>query len=127
MPWTDEKMTALMAGSERRKFKRTLFRSHAELLVYNCSPVEVRTVDISGGGVGVVGPLNFPPGTRCEIHLHFRKIPFGMENIAVQAEIVHCVLSGKEQGFLMGLQFVDPAPATLNAIDRYIRSIPNIW
>ncbi|WP_298234990.1 PilZ domain-containing protein [uncultured Azohydromonas sp.] len=127
MPLTDDEMTALRAGADRRKFKRTLYRSHARLLLPDLDAIEVRTVDISSGGVGIVSPLNLLPGTPCEIHLRFRKIPIGMENVAMQAQVAYCVLSGREQGFLSGIQFVEPSREALKAIDRYIRSIPEVW
>lgn len=128
MPLTDDEMTALRAGgADRRQAKRTLFRSHAELLLPNRDPIDVRTVDISNGGVGVVGSLNLQPSLLCEIRLHFRRIPIGMEHVAMQAQIAYCVLSGREQGFLIGLQFVDPSQDALKAIERYIKSIPEIW
>jgi len=127
MPLTDDEMTELRAGADRRRFKRTLFRSHAELRLPDHDAIKVRTVDISCGGVGIVGPLNLPPGMPCEIRLHFRKIPIGTENVVMQARIAHCVLSGKEQGFLLGLQFASPSREALQAIDRYIKSIPDVW
>ena len=128
MPLTDDEMMALRAGgAERRRSKRTLYRSHAKLLLPGHDAIEVRTVDVSSGGVGVVSPLNLLPGLPCEIHLHFRKIPIGMENIAVRSRIAYCVLSGKEQGFLIGVQFVEPPQEALQVIDRYIKSIPDIW
>ena len=127
MPLTDDEMMALRAGSDRRRAKRTLFRSHAKLLLPDRDAIDVRTVDISNGGVGVVCPLNLLPGTPCEVHLHFRKIPIGVENVQFQAQIAYCVLSGREQGFLIGLQFTAPPKDALKAIDRYIKSIPDIW
>jgi c-di-GMP-binding flagellar brake protein YcgR len=120
-------MAALRSGADRRKFRRTPFRSHAELFVPKHEPMKVRTVDLSSGGVGIVGSLNLPPGVVCEIHLHFRRVPYGMDDIVMQTRTAYCVLSGKEQGFLMGLQFIEPSPQAQSAVDRYIKSKPDLW
>jgi c-di-GMP-binding flagellar brake protein YcgR len=123
----DEIILALRSGIDRREFKRVVFHGYSELLLPNHDVMKVRTMDISRGGVGVVSSLNLLPGMPCRVNLHFRKIPFGMENIVVEAQIAHCVLSGKEQGFLIGLQFVDPSPEALDAVDRYIKSKSHAW
>jgi hypothetical protein len=44
----------------------------------------------------------------------------GMDVLKLHARVVHSVLSAKESGFMLGLEFADPPPAAVSLIKQFI-------
>jgi hypothetical protein len=104
--------TWVYLGPERRRGDRKVFRGAAQLLLPSRELIQVRTIDIGPGGIGLVAQSNLPPDIVCEIMFRapLQSERFGM--LLARGRIAYSVLSGKENGFLVGFQFTDiPAPA----------------
>lgn len=107
---------------ERRQRQRVALRGTAYLALTGHQPVEVRTVDISIDGVGVVGSANPPAGLTCLIRLAIPVKPRGSTPIEVEAKVTHSVFSQGGGGFLIGLQFVGLSPTATSAIKQFLQS-----
>lgn len=99
-------MTAPLTTSEpeRRSGIRKLVRLSATLEMEGAAPLAARTVEISQGGVALSSPLNLKPGGRCLIRIALpAKTPQPL--LAVRAAVVYSVLSQRDGGFRVGVQF----------------------
>jgi hypothetical protein len=112
--------TWVYLGPERRRVERKVFRGSAHLLLPSRELVQVRTIDISPGGIGLVAPSNLPADIVCEVRFRAPLQGERLEMLLARGRIAYSILSGKENGFLVGFQFTDiPAPA-LALIKRYV-------
>jgi len=108
-----------MSDLQRRKQQRRSVRGQASLQ-FPGSSIEVRLLDISSHGIGMVAPLPLPIGVRCGLHF---ALPRDAErtSLDVEATAVSCVLSAADGGFRLGMQFVLPLPSIARTeIERYI-------
>ncbi len=105
---------------ENRRHERRALRSQATLLLPGGMTFPVQTVDISVGGVGVLAPANARIGTRVSIRLTLPVRPVGTTTFDAPVTVVHSVLSRREEGFKIGLQFVDLEARSASAIRHYI-------
>ncbi|WP_205833014.1 PilZ domain-containing protein [Azohydromonas caseinilytica] len=108
------------SGAERRRTERKVLRGSAQLLLPSGNLVETRLVDISQGGLGLVAPVNLPVGTVCEVKFRSALFGNGTEALVVRGRIARSILSGKEGGFMIGLEFSNLAPALRDKIKRYV-------
>lgn len=105
---------------QRRKQQRRAIRGMGSFVLPG-SQIEVRLLDISTQGMGVVAPLPMPIGTRCSAR-------FGLPNesgrlpVQLDATVIGCVLSGNDGGFRLGMQFSALPSATRSAIEDYVTS-----
>ncbi len=106
---------------ERRQHERKSLRSSAQLVLPNQAPLEVRTVDLSVGGMGVVAAANLAPRLTCLVRVVVPLKPKGVTVIEAQAQVAHGVLSSSHAGFLVGLQFVGISAATAAAIKQFMQ------
>jgi c-di-GMP-binding flagellar brake protein YcgR len=109
------------SGMERRQFERRPLRSTALLALPGQGPVQVQTVDISAGGMGLVGSVNPVPRTACAIRLALPVSAWDRVNIEAQGRITHSVFSSKDGAFKIGMQFVDLPAVIAVAINRYVK------
>ncbi len=112
--------TWVYLGPERRVEDRKVFRGPAQLLLPTREMQRVRTLDISLGGIGLVAPSNLPRDAVCEIRFRPPVVSDHVEMLAARGRVAYSVLSGKENGFLVGLQFTDIAPGALALIRRFL-------
>jgi c-di-GMP-binding flagellar brake protein YcgR len=110
----------LLSGPERRQNPRRFLSGAAHLFLPNKPPLEVHTLDISSGGVGIVSPVALPFEQRAELRFTLTRETSGLDLLRTPTRVAYCVLSGRQHGFLVGLQFFRlPEPAAA-AIARYM-------
>lgn len=109
-----------LPSQENRRHERRALRSQAVLLLPGGQTFPVQTLDISVGGVGVLAPANARNGTRLAIRLTLPVRPSGTTTFDAAVTVVHSVLSRHEEGFKVGLQFIDLDPRSASAIRHYI-------
>lgn len=101
---------------ESRVHPRHPIRTRGHLLFNGNSPVPVRTLDISVGGLCVVSEITLPVKVQGVIQLSMPmgKGKFELQNINIQ--VMHSIFSSKEDGFRVGLMFIKLAPNLLKII-----------
>lgn len=92
------------APSERRSAFRKLVRLTAVLEVDGAAPLAVRTVEVSASGVALSSALNIRPGGRCLVRIALPAQP-PQPMLAVQGVVTYSVLSQRDGGFRVGVQF----------------------
>ena len=112
--------TWVYLGPERRQEDRKVFRGPAQLLLPTREVQSVRTLDISLGGIGLVAPSNLPRDAVCEVKFRPPLLADRVETLMARGRVAYSILSGKENGFLVGLQFTDIAPGVLALIRRFV-------
>lgn len=105
--------------SERRGSLRKSLRTIATVHVAG-QTVRVRTMDISVGGMAIVAAVNPPPGMTFELEFDLL-IGSRVVTIRAKAQVMHSVLSSAESGFRIGLSFLSIDPASVSAIEQYLR------
>jgi c-di-GMP-binding flagellar brake protein YcgR len=108
-------------GIDRRETERKYFRTTAHLLLTQTDTVPVRTIDISVTGLAIVAAANPRPNTFVMIRVAIPTKGGGSLTYRVQTRVVHSVLSRDHGGFKVGLQFVEPMPELVAAIEAYIK------
>ena len=73
------------------------------------------------GGMGIVTSVNLDVATACTIKVGIPVKPRGYSAIEVQSRITHCVLSSREDGFVIGLQFTRLTRDAASAILAFVR------
>jgi c-di-GMP-binding flagellar brake protein YcgR len=110
----------LGAGPERRQYPRRFLSGAAYLFLPDKPPFEVHTLDISTGGVGIVSPMALPYEQRAELRFTLTRESPGLDLVVAPVRVAYCVLSGRQHGFLVGLQFSKLPEATAAVIARYM-------
>ncbi|WP_374661534.1 PilZ domain-containing protein [Inhella sp.] len=113
----------LNAFAEQRAHERRPLRTQVELLLPDRPAMAMRTTDISVTGIGLVASANPPLGLRVGL-----RIPLPNPGTAlapstvfeVQALVRHSVYSVRENGFRIGMVFVQPTDKLIVAIGNYI-------
>lgn len=108
------------AEPERRIAERKTLRIRATIILGQTQAFEVRTLDMSVGGMGIVAQANPRPGTLMAIRFMLPIKPTGYHPFEAKAKVAHSVYSASEQGFKIGLSFVDIAPEAAAAAQRFI-------
>ena len=108
------------AALDRRTTERKTFRAPALLRLPDRQVIEVRTFDISVGGIAIVTPMNLRQDGVCDIRVRSPILAEGLDVLLARARIAHSVLSGKEKGFLIGLEFVEIHSSMTEIIKRYV-------
>lgn len=108
-------------GIKSRAYKRHPIRTRGHLLFNGRSPILVRTLDISIGGLCVVSEITLPIKIQGSIEL---SMPMGNGRFALQqinVLVIHSIFSNKEDGFRVGLMFINLAPnlqKVIHAMDQ---------
>ncbi len=114
-PWAN-------ASVDRRQTERKRFRALGELRLPNQQVVPMRTFDISVDGIGVVSSLNLRLETLCWIKVRAPILGAGMDVLQLHARVTHSVLSAKEAGFMLGMDFENPPAAAVSLIRQYVKT-----
>jgi hypothetical protein len=106
-------------GPDRRIHERKKLRSTAQLLLLG-RKFDVRTLDVSVSGVGIICSANPAAKTACSIRLSIPTKPSGFVLLELHAMVVHSVFSSANDGFSVGLLFVAPSAEAAAAISSYV-------
>jgi len=112
-------MNVIPAIDKRLEDRRSL-RVSATVTVSPTQSFEVRTMDISSGGMAICAPANPRIGTQFDISFQIPANPSGFSQVQVRVRVAYSVLSRDQDGFKIGLQFVRLSPDAATAIGRYI-------
>ena len=109
-------------SSERRTEYRKPLRTRVNLAFSDRRPADGRAFDVAAGGMGVVLDVNLPIGTMCSVS--FSLLFKDGHSVAgkTNAKVAYCVLSGKEHGFKIGLQFTNISEQLATSVVRYLES-----
>ncbi|EXJ14765.1 hypothetical protein D779_2134 [Imhoffiella purpurea] len=80
----------------------------------------VYIVDISAGGVRVVAPINPRVGTVFVLRIRLPLRPSGSLPVETRVSVAHSILTGEEDGFVLGLTFLELPNVARNAILDYL-------
>ena len=105
---------------QRRATARRSLRGDAQLLLSNTETFDGRTLDISADGLGLVMPVNVPEKLACTVKFSIPSTAAHRLWFEAKAAVVHSVLSGREDGFKIGLQFRRPSSELASAIRAYV-------
>jgi c-di-GMP-binding flagellar brake protein YcgR len=108
--------------AERRVTDRKTLRTRATIILGQTQAFEVRTLDLSTGGMGIVAQANPRPGTLMGIRFMLPLKPGGYHPFEARAKVAHSVYSASEQGFKIGLSFIDLSPEAAAAAQRFVSS-----
>ena len=109
-------------SADRRTEARKPLRVRVRLRLAGHAPTELRSVDLSSGGMGLVADVNLPLGLAGDVGFTLR-FPNGSSlDVQADATIIHSVFSSSHDGFIIGLQFREPSADLQAALRRYLRS-----
>jgi hypothetical protein len=111
---------ALPNPEEQRRHSRRALQTTALLILPGQRPFEIRTTDISLGGLGLVAMANPPLNLVARVQLSLPMPGSKRVPIDVMGRVVHSVLSRRHGGFSIGLALIAPSYETLKAISAYM-------
>lgn len=106
--------------NERRVFQRRPLRATARLYFAGGQTTEVRTFDISEGGLGIVADVSPTIGMSFGIKVRVPAGAAGLTGLDTTVTVVRSVLAGDEGGFKVGLKFVALDRSHLTTIKRFL-------
>ena len=112
---------ASQSASERRTTARKLTRLTAVLELPGVAPLAVRTVEVSVGGVALSCPVNLKPGQTCEVSIALPALP-RQPMATLRGVITYCVLSQRDGGFRVGVQFQALSSAAQERIQAFMNA-----
>lgn len=114
-------MSAQPSSGEQRQHRRRVLQTTARLTLPGRPPFEVRTTNVSLGGLGIVAAANPPANLVMRVQLALPSTGANqLQVVEFNGRVVHSVLSRRYGGFSIGLAFVDPSPSVLRAVSAYI-------
>lgn len=106
--------------SEKRTYERVTLRTQATILLSDKKTIKVRTLDIALGGMAIVADGNPNPGVVFNIQLTLPLRADVPPLFEAKVKVAHSVLSGKEGGFKIGLQFIDLNDAAESMLVQFL-------
>ena len=110
------------SGVNRRQHERKYFRGAAYLLFAGREPIEVRTLDLSAGGLSIVAPANPAINTVVMIRINIPRPTTGADGFEVRVRVAHTMFSQAEDGFKIGLEFVNLTVPLATAILQFLKT-----
>jgi c-di-GMP-binding flagellar brake protein YcgR len=107
---------------ERRQAPRRLLRRPATILLPGEQQLQVRSLDISSGGMGIVAPANPPIGMACGIRFQVPGPNAAPVVVQTRVKVMQSTWSTADDGFKVGLQFQELSPAHQKLIRDYLES-----
>lgn len=114
-------------GSERRGWPRAPIRRTTRIVLRSGAKFEARSFDISSSGLGVLCDQAIPKGELCAVGLTMLFADDSTFDVKVAAHVAYSVFSSDRQAFKIGLSFNQPAPALLQAIERYVGETTQVF
>ncbi len=108
------------SGAERREHTRRPLRTTTTLLLPGNQVFDVRALDISLGGMGIVAPVSPKSGTRFRIRTTLNLPDVGAVPFEANVEVTHSIYGAHEGGFKVGLRFVSVEPHLEQALARFV-------
>lgn len=94
-------------ASDRRQSYRKPCRASGMLMLAGTRPFPIKVIDISAEGLGVVCEQSIPNRTRCAVRITVENYPSEPLVFDAIAETRHPIFSQKEEGWKIGLLFLD--------------------
>lgn len=107
-------------GIERRKNPRRVLRTTATVILNGTQTFQVRTIDISIGGMAIVAPANPKPGVTFTIRMTIPLGSKGTEAFEAKAKVMHSVYANAESGFKIGLSFIKLSESSAATVEKYL-------
>lgn len=114
-------MTEYSWGAERRSHARRNLRTSAVIVLPGGKTVDVRTLDISPGGVGLLIGANPPKGTFFDLQVALPMRSDGHTKLHVKVEVMQSIYDGHDGGFKVGVRFVGLEPDDSATIAAFLR------
>ncbi len=108
-------MSGLNPIGPRSSTQRKVFRCRARLLLSDGKVFEVRTVDITSGGMSVMSQQDLRVGAQCSLVFEL-PVHGALQTLTTEVKIVYATLIGTE-GTRLGLRFVTFDPLRTQLID----------
>lgn len=105
---------------DRRQHERRALRGAAQLALPGRAVMAVRMLHLSSGGMGIVGPSNLPARTTGLLRMSIPKKTLGSDTFDVDVMVTHSVYGGSEDGFKIGLEFVNMTEAMAAAVTAFL-------
>lgn len=108
------------AGAEQRAHERRPMRVNVEVRVGGRPPLALRSTDICVGGIGLVAAVNPPLGLQVDLRIPIPTKGGGVQAFEVRARVIHAVFSRREDGFRVGLAFLQPSDKLIVAVGDFL-------
>lgn len=82
--------------------------------------IDVRSIDVSVGGIALVAQLNLPVEAQGELSFTLRLRKGSSHVIRSRAIVRHTFYSQRNHGFVSGLQFTNLEPAMLETLQTFL-------
>lgn len=109
-----------VAADNRRAVERYPLRTKVLLVIGEQHRLDVRSLDVGKGGMGVVSDWNLPVGAQVVV-----KFSLPVKHTAVpmilNAVVVNGTLAGSIGGFRIGLQFRGVSPQAAMALEQFVQ------
>jgi c-di-GMP-binding flagellar brake protein YcgR len=106
--------------AERRETDRRPFRTAIMVQAPGCAAVQLRTFDLSPGGVGIVSPGHAKTGLRVAVSFNLPVKGGGQRPVKAEAEVMYTVFSSSDDGIRIGARFVSLDAAAQQAISDFL-------
>lgn len=113
---------AIPSSPIARQYGRRVLHANARLFVADMMPIDVRTLDLSQGGMAIIAPFNPEAYTGGSIRFPLKFTGSPLVHLEAMATMMNSVYSGHYQGFRIGMQFNDLSDKVKSLIVRYIES-----
>lgn len=117
----DKAQAPIQTDNERRLAERKLLGIRVLVALPGRPEIEVRSIDIGMGGMGVVSELNLAPGTPCNLAFSLPQPDGSSHKAQVAGTIAYSTYSSKRNGFVKGVRFMGISAALLAALEAYLR------
>lgn len=115
-----QSMTNTTPTTDRRAHERRVLHGTAELRLPNSPAFPVHIIDVSLSGIRVVAPINPREGTVFLLRMRLPTRPAGSLPVETRVQVAFSILTGSEDGFTLGLSFLELPPAAKQAIRDYL-------
>ena len=113
-------MSTPHTAANRRQYERHALKVTAAIALSSTQIIEVRTIDISLGGIGIIVQVNLPSATVLAIRIPLPS-PKGVSVIETRAEVTYSVLASDVKGFKVGLRFLDLDASATAALIQFLK------